>query len=376
VFFAALLSFSIHETKAIPTVHRSSAALPLTIGAVVVLAVLLVPAYLTSQQNEAAAAANVPVTASSARIALLAVDGLTHEIFSSRGDLKSLLPVSEAVAPLPHKSSPEIWATIGTGTPLALHQVRSVEGVRLAGAGKVLQSVSSVDRPLLVLAPLLRLARREPLPPTARERAYVWEIVAARGVPVLAVNWWTSRASSGNLTAIPQSAIFTRNAGSAPEQIALAIDRDVSRELAGPRQLLAGFYPALDIVLNRLALDTASRLTSSVAVLENLSGTVARLRRSGYEVLVVGVPGEGQSGKAVIASTLRPEGRSVSLLDVAPTLLDLLGFPASEEMPGESAFESGSPSRISSYGAPGQQGSGPSLDEEYYESLRSLGYIQ
>ena len=112
-----------------------------------------------------------------------------------------------------------------------------------------------------------------------------------------------------------------------------------------------------------------------VAALDNLSRTVVALRRAGFEVVLAGIPGEGQQGRAVIASTLRPE-RSIALVDLAPTLLDMLGFPASSEMPGLSALSGPAQPRISSFGAPHDEGDSTVVSEEYYESLRALGYIQ
>jgi hypothetical protein len=377
VFFAALLSFTIHETGTIPTVRRRSAALPITAGAVTVLAVLLVPIHLRGTEPRIAPPSQVPVRPTAARIALIGVDGLTHEIFATRGDLQSLLPSSQAADSLPHASSPEIWATVGTGTPPELHKVRSIEGVRLLGGRRILQSVSRCDLPLRTIATAIGLASREPLPPTARERGYVWEIVGGRGVQALAVNWWTAPAEGGGaLTSIPQSEIFARAGAGPPAERAVAIDISAGQALRGADlQLVSAYLPALDILLNRLRLDSASRLTGSVAVLENLSRITADLRRAGYSVILVGIPGEGQEGRAVIATDLPPSASDVSLLDVAPTVLDLLGFPASEEMPGRSFYDSPA-GRIASYGQPGEQAAGTELTQEYYESLRALGYIQ
>ncbi|HET7436387.1 MAG TPA: hypothetical protein VFN10_16875, partial [Thermoanaerobaculia bacterium] len=57
--------------------------------------------------------------------------------------------------------------------------------------------------------------------------------------------------------------------------------------------------------------------------------------------------------------------------DVAPTVLNLLGFPASREMPGRAEEP-----RISTYGARESHGGNVAVNEEYYENLRSLGYIR
>jgi arylsulfatase A-like enzyme len=87
------------------------------------------------------------------------------------------------------------------------------------------------------------------------------------------------------------------------------------------------------------------------------------------------MPGDGQSGSAVIASTL-PLQRASSEFDVAPTLLDLLGFPLSNEMPGRSLASTSGEPRIASYGNRTASGAAPQMNDEYYENLKSLGYIR
>ena len=91
-------------------------------------------------------------------------------------------------------------------------------------------------------------------------------------------------------------------------------------------------------------------------------------------MLLNGIAGEGQSVQGVLASTIaltKPE----SSWDVAPTIAELAGFPASEEMPGRSAVKTSQP-RIATYGERSRTESATRLNQEYYESLRSLGYIR
>jgi len=72
---------------------------------------------------------------------------------------------------------------------------------------------------------------------------------------------------------------------------------------------------------------------------------------------------------------------NAGILDVAPTLLALLGLPASEAMPGRVLTEPLSIRplpRIATYeegSAPGQPADGSSVDAEVLEKLRSLGYV-
>jgi hypothetical protein len=85
--------------------------------------------------------------------------------------------------------------------------------------------------------------------------------------------------------------------------------------------------------------------------------------------MMAGMPGEGQSGSAVVASSIPFAGRSA--WDVAPALLDTLGFPLSAEMPGGAAQ-----ARIATYGAHASTAEPQQMNDEYYENLKSLGYIQ
>ena len=86
--------------------------------------------------------------------------------------------------------------------------------------------------------------------------------------------------------------------------------------------------------------------------------------------MIAGLPGDRQKGNAVIASTL-PIANPTTAFDLAPTLCNLFGFPASTEMPGASTEP-----RIATYGNRAASGQGVKVNEEYYESLKSLGYIR
>ena len=135
------------------------------------------------------------------------------------------------------------------------------------------------------------------------------------------------------------------------------------------------YLPALDVVLNRMELDESTQLAQSLRALDGLARTVNETRARGYEVVLAGMPGDGQRGSAVVASTL-PLQRATSEFDVAPTLLDLLGFPLSAEMPGRSLASRSTEPRIASYGNRSSSAAPAVMNEEYYENLKSLGYIR
>ena len=374
VISAALLSFSIYELRRIPAIHQKSRGVPMLVAAAVLIAALFVPAYADRERPEIEPM--VVTTPTSARIALIAVDGLTHEILQSRPELARTFVHATPVTVLPGDSTTERWASLGTGVRTEAHGVRAIEGVRFRGGSHVLQRISRGDFVLMRLAPLLSMARREPLPPAVRRRDYVWEIVGARGLPSVAVNWWaTADATDGALQSIGPESVFTGARGNALQVDALASARFL-RSVERRRPRLATVYlPALDVVLNRLPLDQSTQLAQSLRALDGLGRTVDAVRAAGYDIVLAGMPGDGQAGSAVIASTI-PLQRATTEFDVAPTLLDILGFPLSGEMPGRSLASTSTEPRIASYGNRNTAGSSPKLNEEYYENLKSLGYIR
>jgi hypothetical protein len=370
VISAALLSFSVYELQRVPAIHQKPRTVPMAIAAAVLIALLFIPAYAAQEKGAAEAPLQVVTTPTTRRIALVAVDGLTYDIFESRPALAKQFARVEAAQPMPGESATERWASVGTGVPPRIHGVRAIEGLRFAGGPHVIQSLSSDDFVLHTVAPALHLGRREPLPPTVRRRDYIWEIVAARGLPSVAVNWWTTDSiRAGALDSVGQESIFAASHGDP-----VRVDEEASRRLLAdirrdsPR-FVTVYLPALDVVLNRLTLDPSARLAASVRALDGIETTVSALAAAGYEVVILGLPGDRQSGNAVIAS--RPPLPATHVFDVAPALLHALGFPASSEMPGSAAATS-----IASYGTRHTQSSSTKVDQEYYENLKSLGYIR
>jgi len=356
VVSAALLSFSIYELKRVPAIHQHSRTMPMTFAAVVLFALLFIPAQEKSSAAEPLQVVTTPVTR---RLALVAVDGLTYEIFNSRPDLQRAFVNERSVTPASGTSTTERWASVGTGVPTSIHGVRAIEGVRFRGGSHIIQTISDAD------VPVRTLGTRQPLPPTVRRRDFAWELFAHRGMPVLAVNWWTS--SEG----VTQQTVFAEAKGDA-----LAVDAIAARQLlarADHVQFVTVYLPALDVILNRLPLDRSAQLAQSVRVLDHLSQTIAALESRGYEVMAIGMPGDHQTGRAVIAATI-PLAPGKSAYDVAPTLCALMGFPASNEMPGTSL--AGNVARITTYGNRSGSSASAKVDEEYYENLKSLGYIR
>ncbi|HSP17009.1 MAG TPA: hypothetical protein VLV78_19845 [Thermoanaerobaculia bacterium] len=365
VVSAALLSFTIYELKRIPAIHQKPRTIPLGAGAAVLIALLLVPAYAAPERHEGPPL-QVVTTPMQRHVALIAVDGLSDAILRSRPDLAGEFQSAAAVPRIAGTSTTERWASVGTGVPASLHGVHALEGVQLAGGAHILQSVSRAD------VVLRHAGKRLPLPPTIRRRDFVWEIFAGRGVPSLAVNWWTAPdLRSGALTSVGQESIFSAAHGDALAVDSGAIRRFLQGIDEGHPRFATVYLPALDVILNRAAGDPAARLAMSIRALDGVLALVRELRHRGYDVLLAGMPGESQSGRAVVAATLPIDKQPDSAFDIAPLLCDLAGFPASKEMPGHSVT-----SRIASYGNRIRSEERPKLNDEYYQSLRSLGYIR
>jgi hypothetical protein len=174
------------------------------------------------------------------------------------------------------------------------------------------------------------------------------------------VNWWTTDS---------QASIFAAAKGDAAAVDAAAAAQLLSGVKRESPRFATVYLPALDILLNRLPLDPSARLAASVGVLDRIAATVAVLRGRGYDVVLVGLPGDGQGGRAVVAGL-----KDAAPIDVAPTLCTLEGFPPSAEMPGRAL--AGDVPRIPSYGARQTAAANMKVDQEYYENLKSLGYIK
>ena len=367
---AALLSFSIYELKRVPAIHQRSRGLPMSIAAAILTALLFLPAYAAQERRPAIEPIQVVTSPTTRKVAFIAVDGLTYEIATTRGLGGVPIP------PMGEKSTTERWASVGTGVAARLHGVHAVDGVRFRGGRHLVQTLSNADLILHDVAPAIGLADREPLPPTVRRRDFVWEIFAARGVPSLAVNWWTTDdVRTGALESIGQASIFAAAANDPLQLDSGALKRTLATIDRMHPKFATVYLPALDVILNRMALDRSTQLAQSVRALDGVAATVDALKRHDYEMILVGLPGDHQSGLGVLVSTIPPARPPASAYDVAPTLCALMGFPASTEMAGTPLVSTDLP-RIASYGPRAAAGENVKVNEEYYRNLKSLGYIR
>jgi hypothetical protein len=186
-------------------------------GAVAFAATLI---FVTVHDRGARAADNTgsgPLTAvpSGLRIRLLAVDGVDPSLFASlagRGRLPALSNAFDGAGaqltlaadranPSGRLDPAQLWTTVATGQPPAVHGVQTLETRRVAGLQGTVQSdsPSTAARIIGASTDLLRLTRPSVVTGNERREKTFWEVAGDAGLRTTVVNWWaTWPASSRN----------------------------------------------------------------------------------------------------------------------------------------------------------------------------------
>jgi hypothetical protein len=329
-------------------------------------------------------------------------------------------------------------------TGLALRRVAGVHG-SLEGGDQ-----SPVARAVGAVTDLVRLTRPSPVSGMIRRHKTMWEVAAEKGLRAAVINWWASwpatrtaalvisdravlrleRGGAQNAEIAPDllyeplrakwpqivaqattraaavrtdldevNRLLERSATLDAEQVLLARD-----PLVGDPDLLAVYLPGLDIAQHALLEDGETRSASALLVrldalrryyafLDTLVTDLLAGQPAETSILLVTHPGRAggaaQPTIAISGAHAAPEivDPPVTLKDVAPTVLQLLGLPVSRELAGEPllalldpAFVGRHPVReVETYGryaADPPVAEGVPLDEEMMERLRSLGYIR
>jgi hypothetical protein len=347
---------------------------------------------------------------------------------------------------LPPADPPAIWVSAATGFSPRRHGVSGVETAVLPGVATPLAD-SPWTQPLVRAASLLNpwvgRVGEVPLSGIHRKDKAIWEILAAKGFPSAVVNWWaTWPADEGPGIRISERAFFRLESGGTPDREVFppeemaplqaeflrhfapsaSADPDVrlpAEAGEGPimdefhlaqagKSWKEGRWPLVAVYLNGTDLLARPPVSSGgrteriirerwlVDHLDHLDRKLADLVQSAGEsdtIVVQGDPGrgdpsEGDSGFLILTGPGLERGLSTSgqLLDVAPTLLRLLGFPLSREMQGrpllqcfppDSPYLQDAPHSVATFGqrrAPSRAAS--EFDPEVLEKLRSLGYIR
>lgn len=368
------------------------------------------------------------------RVAVVAVDGLVAAdlatLASASAPAKSWLDgaARRELDPGPRGLPPPVvWTTVATGRDPLHHGVRSLLVDRVPGIDTAFASGYGIAAARAVLRSLLPQAPpQEPVSEALRREKAFFEVAAEAGFDVVVANWWATypaaiargsvvsdRALAGLLAsgnaghavypaewgralelAWPALARDVATPGPAPER-ALAQDRFHAR-LASERffdtdaALLALYLQAPDVLWSATPERAGSELDRYLGFIGGVvAGLGAAVGADGVVVLA-SHPGRGRPGSSGVLAIAGPgvvagDYPPARLEDVAPTVLDLLGLPLSEELRGQALLDAFDTARVSaprprtvlSYG--GRSGAAVLDDdtsaEAARERLRSLGYV-
>lgn len=398
-------------------------------GALAALAVALLAlaaAGLFALRSRPPAAEPLVVAANARRVVVVAVDGWSDRYVGS-GPFAPL-GVAEAAYEKETLDPAAFWTTVATGEPVRRHGVGSLDLVRVGGVRAPLRPVAGTRWYLASLLPALGAARLESVTSAARRVPAMWEVAPRAGVATLVVGWWTTYpADEAGATVLSNHLFFAARAGAslagegwppdataraaalaprvAPEPGSLdrlladaegvddfAIRAFLDASLREKPRLSLLYLPGLDILSAALS-EESRRAEERVALAEALRKEAARLDaflrsdalRKDVDLLVLLLDGgrKERAGRAVLSGPLARAGANPPLrpLDLAPTLLSVLGIPASRETAGQpapalvahGALATGT---VGSWGRRAASSRLPVNAKEYVENLRSLGYLK
>src|SRR5512143_3894418 len=321
----------------------------------------------------AAGEAPLVVAGNARRVVVVGIDGWTEG-----------LPGAEAARARYAKEARDpaaFWTTVATGESVKHHGIGSLDLVRVLGVRSAVRPLGGAGWYLRDVLPALHLARRESVTAGARRVPSLWEVATRGGIPSLTVNWWTTYpAEEGGGTILGNHLFFAARAGAslagegwpadaaerasrlaprvAPEPgslerlvadargldtFALAAFREAWRR-DGPRLALL-YLPGPDI-LSAALLDpergTADRVALAAALTEETAKLRAFLLDPGLApapdllVLVLDAGRRESGGVVLLEGPLARRGAESTLapVDLAPTVLAVLGVPASREIAG------------------------------------------
>jgi hypothetical protein len=400
--------------------------------------VLFAGAFIAASRlgREEGAAVDYAVRPTGLRVRVLGIDGFDAALalqMAQRGEMPLLarrLPgtARARLAPEPERVPAIVWTTIATGRGPQAHGIRATGARRLAGMTMPVFGApdSRLSSALAAAGDLLRLTRTEPPSAVLRTVKAFWNVASEKGLRVGVVNWWaTWPAEPVNGYVVSDRTFFRLERGEpfdrevAPPELEATLARllpppgDRARRLdtlyaTAAARLRAERTPDLEAVyLPGLDIFTAQQMTSPPPDLAALDTRLAAVR-SYYQFLdarideFVGTPSPGEvavlvadpgrldrpSTSGLIVAAGGPiraaELGSLSERDIAPTLLHLVGLPASAELEGrvwtealEPAFREAHPVRtVPRYGRRRPSPTASGFDREMLQELRSLGYIE
>ncbi|MFZ5788643.1 MAG: hypothetical protein ACOY3Y_19570 [Acidobacteriota bacterium] len=344
------------------------------------------------------------------KVAVIAVDGLAREDLESlegRDTLAGLSAVrSWGWAPLKGHDTrlpAVLWTTVACGVEPAVHGVEEIEEVRLFGVSGGLALPAGFRWIVHATWSPLGLAELVARPALQRNVPTFWEMASRAGCPVSVGGWWSSwpvRRVLGEVVSerawlgggsdadavTPGMAEAVRDAWrggvgavEASERLAVAVAERASRSPSP--HLVAVWMPGPDLLQRTGAASTPLALArATIPRLESVSSVLDTLRRGEYRVLLVAVPWHG--GTAFVSASWATAGdhAELSAVDLAPTVLDMLGLPVPEEAPPPRRDLSSVSGRLTrgAYGPPPQPLAAPPASSRAVQRdvLRSLGYLR
>ena len=370
------------------------------------------------------------VAANTRRVVLVGVDGWSDRYLASQAGTPALAPLAAGGVPYVKavNDPAAFWTTVATGESVKRHGIGSLDLVRVAGVKSPLRPAGASAWYLTRLLPSLRLARRESVTAAARRVPALWEVAPRAGIPALVVNWWTTYpAESGGATVLGNHLFFAARAGAklsgegwppeaaeraaslaprvAPEpgslerliadaegldDFAIRVFRDASSREKPRLSLL--YLPGLDILASALA-EADRSAGDRVALAAALTAEARKVREflaspflsDGVDLLAILLDGgrTERGGVLRLSGPLAKGGATEELnpTDVAPTLLAVLGVPASRQAAGRVreglvAPGAATSATVASWGRRRADTAPPVDPKEYVENLKSLGYLK
>jgi hypothetical protein len=356
-----------------------------------------------------------------------------------------------AYAPDARDTDPaRVWTTIATGVPPERHGISALELRRVTGLeGALAPRASRTATAVAAATDLLQLARPAIASGSLRKVKTFWDVAAEKGLSTAVVNWWATWPATGPSANITDRAILRLEQAGAldaeiwPPKLYDTLRNDWSklsheaRQIAssafstteepnlrsvltrsaeidatvaflglhpavGGRDLLAVYFPGLDIAQHALATAESSPAASVLEARTEgirqyyffIGELIQRLEDGGKALLIVVThPGRVSSAaRAAIAAhgwigARGIVGTSAATIDLAPTVLYALGIPVARDLSGKpltelfnKEFVERHPVRaVDTYGQPSATRAvrgGQPLDQEMLDRLRSLGYVR
>lgn len=430
-----LLALAVARTGRAPVLRRAGSWV-VAAGALLAAVLVVAPAVVASRAPTRPKVDQLPSGPGVASV-LLGVDGVLPEeldylMQSGRLPALAALGATRMTYLRPDGPPASLWTSVATGVTPEVHEVRAVDGFRPAGVGYAL----AVPAPLRTwwestMVPL-GVVEHRPALSSRRSSAFVWELVARGGRPVVVAGWWSTYPAAplaGALIAHGASQLLGggTTAGIASDAAALELLREVEADVEasalpellrglpaqstgidvaaaalradwvslGAAQELAERHDGVGVVAVYLAAPDLLAFEglpgrSPLVFAELLGRTLDRLDAfvatipANTAVAIVVDPGrrDGRNGQVLwrpVRATCGSATAAVEVTAVAAMVARELGLPASREggeLPPQCSWPAPS-AVVPTWGpppfSPAEEAGAASA--EYLESLRSLGYI-